>query len=60
MGKTASHNPRTAIEVFNMLPEGVYCQVINNAIYMSPAPSFEHQDVVMEIGSQIRFFIPFI
>jgi Uma2 family endonuclease len=24
---------------------------------MSPAPGFEHQDIVMEIGSKIRFFI---
>jgi len=53
MGKTASHNPRTAIEVFNMLPEGVYCQVINNAIYTSPTPSFEHQEVVSEIQNGI-------
>lgn len=53
MGKTLSHPPRTAIEVFKMLPEGVYCQVINNAIIMSPAPSFEHQEVISEIQNGI-------
>ncbi len=37
--------PRTAIEVFEMLPEGTLAEVINNIIYMSPAPSFPHQDV---------------
>jgi len=53
MGKTVSHTPRTAIEIFKMLPEGVHCQVINNAIYMSPAPSFEHQEVISEIQNGI-------
>jgi len=53
MGKTISHTPRTAIEVFKLLPEGVHCQVINNAIYMSPAPNFEHQVVVAEIQNGI-------
>ena len=32
--------PRTAMEVFEMLPEGTLCQVIDNIIYMSPAPNF--------------------
>jgi Uma2 family endonuclease len=57
MRKSISNTPKTAVEVFKLLPEGIYCQVINNAIYMSPAPSFEHQDIVLEIASQIRIFI---
>jgi len=35
--------PRTALEVFEMLPEGTLCEVINNALYMSPAPNPKHQ-----------------
>lgn len=54
MIKSPLHPPRTAVEVFKMLPEGVNCQVIENVLYMSPAPSFNHQDVVSEILTQIR------
>ena len=57
MLKSASHIPRTAVEVFEMLPEGVNCQVIENVIYMSPAPNFEHQDICDELTSKIRSFI---
>ncbi len=53
MGKAIIHSLRTAVEVFKLLPEGVHCQVINNAIYMSPAPNFEHQEVVSEIQNGI-------
>ena len=49
--------PRTALEVFEMLPEGTLCQVIDNIIYMSPGPTFEHQDVVSEIHFQILSFV---
>jgi len=45
--------PRTAMEVFEMLPEGTLCQVIENVIYMSPTPSFDHQSIVSEIHFQI-------
>jgi Uma2 family endonuclease len=48
--------PKTAVEIFKMLPEGVYCQVIDNAIYMSPSRTFNHQDVILEIGVQMRLF----
>ncbi len=49
--------PQTAIELFEMLPEGLRCEVINNTIYMAPAPSFEHQEISDELTSQIRAFI---
>ena len=54
MIKNPLHRPRTAVEVFKMLPEGVNCQVIENVLYMSPAPSFARQDIVAEIVTQIR------
>ena len=49
--------PRTAMEVFEMLPEGTLCQVIDNTIYMSPAPSYEHQRLIMEIAAKIHEFV---
>lgn len=57
MRKALLHKPETAVEVFKLLPEGVYCQVINNVIYISPAPSFHHQDVIAEITMQIRLHV---
>ena len=57
MKKAVLRRPETAVDVFKLLPEGVYCQVINNVIYMSPAPSFEHQEIVLEIGMQLHQFI---
>jgi Uma2 family endonuclease len=57
MNKLAITTPKTAVEVFKLLPEGVHCQVINNTIYTSPSPTFQHQDIVFEITSQIRAFV---
>ena len=57
MSKTVLHLPRTGVEVFKLLPEGVYCQVINNVIYISPSRTFQHQVTVMEIAFQIRAFV---
>ena len=40
------HPPRTALELFKILPEGTRCQLINDHIIMSPSPLWTHQDVV--------------
>lgn len=53
MGKSLLHRPVTAVDVFKLLPEGVYCQVIQNKIYMSPAPSIEHQLIISNIQYEI-------
>src|SRR5574339_750639 len=53
MGKSLLHRPETAVDVFKLLPEGVHCQVINNKIYMSPAPSVEHQLIISNIQIEI-------
>ncbi len=37
--------PRTAMEVFNLLPEGTLCEVVENQLYMSPAPNRKHQQL---------------
>ena len=49
--------PRTAMEVFEMLPEGTLAEVINNVIYMSPAPLFNHQDVLSNLHTTMNFYI---
>ena len=41
--------PRTAMEVFNMLPEGMRCEVIDNMLYMSLSPNTDHQDIAGDI-----------
>ena len=37
--------PSSAIEVYQMLPEGTRCEVIFNELIMSPSPSRDHQTV---------------
>jgi Uma2 family endonuclease len=46
--------PRTAMEVFNMLPEGTRCEVIDNTLYMSPSPTSDHQDILGDIFFKIK------
>ena len=57
MKKALLRRPETAVDVFKLLPEGVYCQVINNVIYMSPAPHFEHQVIISNIHFAIMLFL---
>ncbi len=45
--------PRTAMEVYEMLPLGTLAEVINNTIYISPAPSFEHQRIITYLSRLI-------
>ena len=45
--------PRTPLELFEMLPEGTRAELIENAIYMPPSPSFEHQDLSMSLSAQL-------
>jgi Uma2 family endonuclease len=44
-------------ELFESLPEGTLAQLINNQIVMSPAPSFTHQKVLMDISGRIYSFL---
>ncbi len=49
--------PRTILEVFERLPEGTLCQVINNQLVMSPAPTSKHQQVLREIFRQVDSYV---
>lgn len=45
--------PKTALDVFRMLPEGTLCEVIDNVLYMSPAPKYNHQDLLFLLAKRI-------
>ena len=49
--------PKTALEAFEMLPEGTLCQLINKTIIMSPAPEYEHQSLSRIIERELENFI---
>lgn len=49
--------PRSAIELFKLLPEGILCQVINDAIYVSRVPDVKHQEIVGDILAEIHGYI---
>jgi hypothetical protein len=52
------HPPRTILEVWESLPEGTLCQLINNNIVMSPSPGDKHQlissDIFFEMSAHIK------
>ena len=45
------------MEVFNLLPEGTLCEVVENQLYMSPAPNRLHQEISMLIATAIYNYI---
>ena len=51
------HPPRTMYEVWESLPEGTLCQLVNNSLVMSPAPVNAHQVVLNEINFEIQFLL---
>ena len=48
--------PRTAMEVFKLLPEGTLCEVINGQLYMSPSPFTKHQVIVSDLLTDINYY----
>jgi hypothetical protein len=44
MQKDISTPPRTAFDVFQMLPVGTLAEVIENQLFMAPSPSPDHQE----------------
>ncbi|MEO8109312.1 MAG: Uma2 family endonuclease [Ginsengibacter sp.] len=57
MPETLIHPPRTILEVWENLPEGTLCQIINDKLIMSPAPIDIHQVVLNEINIEISIFL---
>ncbi|HEY9340910.1 MAG TPA: Uma2 family endonuclease, partial [Hanamia sp.] len=57
MPETIIHPPKSMLEVWESLPEGTLCQLINNKLIMSPAPLDIHQVVLNEINFEIFSFL---
>lgn len=57
MTQTLIQPPKTILEVWESLPEGTLCQLINNNLIMSPAPSILHQEILNEINVGIAIFL---
>ncbi len=52
-----SEIPSTAVEVYQMLPEGTRCEVVFNELIMSPSPSREHQFVLIKLTTLLFNFL---
>ena len=55
--ETMLHPPRTALELFKLLPEGTLCQLIHNKIVMSPSAKWKHQDVAGLIFTEMKIYL---
>lgn len=45
--------PKTLMDVYEKLPEGTLAELIENQLYMSPAPSFNHHRITKSISKQL-------
>lgn len=57
MTNTLIHPPKTMQEVWESLPEGTLCQLINNKLIMSPAPLNIHQVTIGELFVNLSIFL---
>ena len=55
--ETLVRPPRTGMEAFKLMPEGTYCQLINDVLVMSPAPTTPHARVQRKIFVELNEFI---
>lgn len=46
--------PRTGMEAFKLMPEGTLCQLINDVLITSPAPTPKHQHLSKKIFKAIE------
>ncbi len=46
--------PETMVDIYRLLPEGTPVQVINNHLYMSPAPNVPHFRIVGSLSDEFR------
>ncbi len=53
MASTIIHPPKSMLEVWETLPEGTLCQLINNKLIISPAPKDIHQVILNKINIAI-------
>ncbi len=49
--------PRTPLEAFESFPQGTRVELINNTLYMPPAPDLPHQRTSRDLGTEILLFL---
>lgn len=49
--------PKTALDIYRLLPEGTLCEVIDNTLYMSPDTKYTHQRMVLLLAKQLSYHI---
>ncbi len=55
---TTSPPKRASLEDFHALPEGPpYYQLIDGELIMTPAPNFQHQEIVGEVFAALRSYV---
>ena len=57
MSETLIHPPKTMLEVWETLPEGTLCQLVNDKLIMSPAPIDLHQIIIGEIYIEVSLYL---
>lgn len=57
MTQAYTRPPRTGLEAFELMPEGTLCQLINDNIVMSPAPTPGHQETSRKIFSSLNAYV---
>ncbi|MEO6683638.1 MAG: Uma2 family endonuclease [Ginsengibacter sp.] len=57
MNSILNHPPKSMLEVWETLPEGTLCQLINNKLVMSAAPKDIHQAVLFDIAFEIQTYL---
>lgn len=48
------YRPKTMLEIYKLLPEGTPVQLINNHLYMSPAPSLQHFEIIDAVVESLK------
>ena len=54
MSHSIESPPKTIMEAYQCLPEGTLAELIDNVIYMSPSPVYNHQKMVKTILTRIN------
>lgn len=57
MQEAIQRPPKTILEVYQMLPEGTRAEIINGVLYVSPAPTLDHQDTVVSLTTDLNVFL---
>ena len=57
MTSTLVRPPKSMLEVWQSLPEGTLCQLINNKLIMSPAPQNLHQVILNDVNVEMSLYL---